>query len=105
MLTLAVLAVCWLGVQFGTVVVAGHRTRGAADLAALAAAAYAPEGQRAACSRAAEVTRRMDVRLSSCRTHGWLARIRTESTVSGAPPGMRRVTGRALAGPVDDRGD
>ncbi|SDP95238.1 helicase/secretion neighborhood TadE-like protein [Actinopolyspora xinjiangensis] len=104
MLTLAVLAVCWLGVQFGAVVVAGHRARGAADLAALAAAAYAPEGQWVACSRAAEVTRRMNLELSDCRVRGRRAWVHTELAVPGAPQGAWLVTGRALAGPIEGRG-
>ncbi|GAB3554751.1 secretion/DNA translocation related TadE-like protein [Actinopolyspora lacussalsi] len=104
-LTLAVLAACWIGVQFGAVLVAGHRVRGAADLAALAAAAHSHEGRHDACSRAGEVARRMNVTLTECLMDGGRVRVRTELEVPVAPPGTGRVTGRAMAGPVDDRRD
>ncbi|WP_218120097.1 Rv3654c family TadE-like protein [Actinopolyspora mzabensis] len=104
-LTLAVLAACWLGVQFGAALVAGHRVSGAADLAALAAAAHSHQGRYAACSRAEEVARRMNVVLHECLLHGRRARVRTELEIPAAPPGIGHVSGRAMAGPVDDRRD
>ncbi|MGJ7909230.1 Rv3654c family TadE-like protein [Actinopolyspora sp. H202] len=104
-LTLAVLAACWIGVQFGAAIIAGHRARGAADLAALAAAAHSHEGRHDACSHAEEVARRMNVTLNECLLHGRRARVRTELELPAALPGIGRVTGRALAGPVDERRD
>ncbi|NYH80509.1 secretion/DNA translocation related TadE-like protein [Actinopolyspora biskrensis] len=99
-LVVALLTLFWTGVQFGATVVAGHRVRAAADLAALAAASYASRGERAACDRAEWVVRGMDATLLSCERNGARFRVRTEAVRESGIPGSRRVTGRALAGPA-----
>jgi secretion/DNA translocation related TadE-like protein len=85
----------------GAATVTRHRVAGAADLAALAAADYAPDGEQAACGWARWVTDRMRVRLVSCQLDGWDALVQT----SGDPPGplarFGAATAHARAGPAD----
>lgn len=92
--TAAILAVA-------AVVQTRHRVTAAADLAALAAAAYAPDGDVAACGRARWVADRMGVGIRYCRLSGWDALIE----VSAGPPGilgpLGEITEHARAGPVD----
>lgn len=99
---LAVLTFFAIAVQFGAAVTTRHRAEAAADLAALAAAAYAADGTEAACATARRVTDRMAVRMASCELHGWEANVRIEA----APPGVlaRFGTARAAAraGPAVD---
>lgn len=95
---LAVLMVVVTGVLwFGAAVVARHRAEGAADLAALAAATVAADGERAACAQARWVVERMAAALRSCRLSGWDAVVEVE--VAFAPFGS--AAGRARAGPVE----
>ncbi|WP_019855848.1 Rv3654c family TadE-like protein [Actinopolyspora mortivallis] len=101
-LSVAVLTVVWLGLQVGSLVVERHRVQGTADLAALAAAAHAPWGTDTACARAERVVRDTGIVLLSCRMRQGHARVRTASSRNVGPPGFRRVTGRAHAGPVHD---
>jgi secretion/DNA translocation related TadE-like protein len=88
-------------VAVGAVVETRHRAGSAADLAALAAAGYAPDGLRAACDRARWVAEHMHVDLTSCRLAGWDALVE----VRAAPPDLLRgfgpVAAHARAGPVD----
>lgn len=99
-LVVALLTLFWTGVQFGATLVAGHRVRAAADLAALAAASSPYRDEHAACDRAEWVVRGMDAALLSCDRNGARFRVRTEAVRESGVPGFRRVTGRALAGPV-----
>ena len=64
------LCVTGAGAYLGSVVVARHRAQGAADLAALAAAARLPSGAAAACARATLVAREMRVDDSECGVDG-----------------------------------
>jgi secretion/DNA translocation related TadE-like protein len=86
-------AVLW----FGAAVVARHQAEGAADLAALAAAAVAVDGEKAACADARWVVERMEGVLRSCRLSGWDALV--EVDVAFGPFGS--AAGRARAGPVE----
>jgi secretion/DNA translocation related TadE-like protein len=86
-------AVLW----FGAAVVARHQAEGAADLAALAAASVAVDGERAACAEARWVVERMGAVLRSCRLSGWDALV--EVDVAFGPFGS--AAGRARAGPVE----
>jgi secretion/DNA translocation related TadE-like protein len=85
----------------GAAAVTRHRASSAADLAALAAAAYASSGEESACARAGRVAREMRVRLTACRLRGWDA----EVEILAEPPdllfGFGSATARARAGPVD----
>jgi secretion/DNA translocation related TadE-like protein len=88
------------GVELGAASSVRHRAEAAADLAALAAAAHAVDGEQVACAYAARVAESMSTRLRSCRLVGW------ESFVElGADAVLPRLSGgaasaRAHAGPV-----
>lgn len=96
----ALLALASMIVGVGVAAVTRHRAAGAADLAALAAAAHARSGEAWACARARWVTDQMRVQLHSCRLHGWEALVE----VTASPPdlllGFTTTTARARAGPV-----
>jgi secretion/DNA translocation related TadE-like protein len=85
-----------LVVVLGAVASARHRAGSAADLSALAAAAYGPWGEEYACGLARWVSERMEVRLVECRLKGWEVRVEVAAAVSG----LGHVTARARAGPV-----
>jgi secretion/DNA translocation related TadE-like protein len=85
----------------GAAVATRHRASGAADLAALAAADYAPDGEQAACGWARWVTDRMRVRLVSCRLDGWDALIETSADPPGPLARFGAAAAHAKAGPAD----
>ncbi|HJP77404.1 MAG TPA: Rv3654c family TadE-like protein [Pseudonocardiaceae bacterium] len=84
----------------GASAVTRHRAAGAADLAALAAADYAPDGEQAACGWARWVTDRMRVRLDSCHLDGWDALVRTSADPPGPLARFGAATAHARAGPA-----
>ncbi len=105
-ISLALVAVLWFGMQVGAATISRHRAEGAADLAALAAAAYAPHGRVVACARATRVVRRMHGSVVSCRLDGWESRVRVRMPLPGMLTRMSIVEpaeGRARAGPVPPR--
>ncbi|WP_286199005.1 Rv3654c family TadE-like protein [Mycolicibacterium sp. ELW1] len=61
-----VAAITVAGVQVGSAVVARHRAQAGADMAALAAAMWLPQGPETACRQAAAVSRAMGTALSGC---------------------------------------
>jgi secretion/DNA translocation related TadE-like protein len=77
-----------------------HRAEAAADLAALAAASHALDGEQAACAYAARVVHGMTARLVSCRIAGWEALVETSVTPALTPSGVGEARGRARAGPA-----
>ncbi|WNV91724.1 Rv3654c family TadE-like protein [Umezawaea sp. Da 62-37] len=85
------------GVRLGGVVVERHEVAGAADLAALAAAAHLTDGPVGACDRARWVAERMGKRLGECAVSGWEVVVRVDGAVSvfGTP------SVRARAGPAE----
>jgi secretion/DNA translocation related TadE-like protein len=85
----------------GTATVTRHRAAGAADLAALAAADYAPDGEQAACGWARWVADRMRVQLISCQLDGWDALVRTGADPPGPLARFGAATAQARAGPAD----
>lgn len=87
-------------IVFGTVVQTRHRVTSAADLAALAAAVGAPEGEAVACARARWVADRMRVSLSGCRIDGWNALVEVGTALPGALSGFGDVTAHSMAGPA-----
>ncbi|WP_346041442.1 Rv3654c family TadE-like protein [Actinomadura chokoriensis] len=98
-------AVVWVAgvaaIAVGGVRAARHRGDAAADMAALAAAAYVAEGDEAACRRAADIAVESGARLSGCRVSGDTAAVSV--TVPLKVPmgiGNLRVVSRARAGPV-----
>lgn len=82
------------------VAVARQRAASVADLAALAAAGRALDGERAACARAGVVAALSGATVTSCRVDGDVA----ELVVQVRPPGrlgeLGAATGRARAGPA-----
>jgi secretion/DNA translocation related TadE-like protein len=99
--SLALLAMLWFVLQLGAVTITRHRAEGAADLAALAAAAYAPHGQQLACERAKEVANGMHVEITDCRMDGWDARVVVRADLPAFVPGGHNASARACAGPTD----
>ena len=84
--------------------VAGHRARGAADLAALSGAAAYAQG-RPPCPAAARLARQNGGRLTHCDQVGddvdYVVSVTVAVEVGIRPPGLPRVlSGRAHAGPV-----
>ena len=63
------------GVTLGSALVARHRTAAAADLAALAGAAKATEGQIGACAAARAVAAENRAELASCRLAGQVVEV------------------------------
>jgi secretion/DNA translocation related TadE-like protein len=88
------------GLHLGEALVARHHAESAADLAALAAAAYVLAGEQYACVQAHRVTDRMRVDLVSCRARGWDVLV----DVAARPPGwlatLGAATAQARAGPT-----
>lgn len=95
----AVLVLATAVIALGAAAITRHRAVAAADLAALAAAAYGADGSEQACDRARWVTDNMRVELVSCRFDGWDVLVE----VSAPPPdllaGFGAVSARARAGP------
>lgn len=91
--------VYWLGAAVTT----RHHTEAAADLAALAAAAYATEGPAAACERARQVAIRMSTTLLTCRWKEGDALVEVRSELPGNLAKFGSADARARAGPVARR--
>ncbi|MET9554274.1 Rv3654c family TadE-like protein [Streptomyces sp. NPDC006645] len=94
--TTALCAVFAVILAMGQAVVARHRAGSAADLAALAAAGYAPRGAEAACARAAEVAGAQGARVVRCAMTGEIADVTARAGFGPYTP-----TVRARAGPPD----
>lgn len=86
---------------FGAVVQTQHRATAAADLAALAGAAYAPYGEQAACARASWVATGMRVRLTHCELLNWDVLVEVSAALPDGLTHFGVVTARSRAGPVD----
>jgi secretion/DNA translocation related TadE-like protein len=97
-----VLAVMVIGVNLGAAASSRHRAEAAADLAALAAASHAGDGEPAACAHGARVARAMSARLVSCRLAGWEAAVEIEVRPSLALGSWGVAHGRARAGPAPE---
>jgi secretion/DNA translocation related TadE-like protein len=95
-----VLAVMVVGINLGAAASSRHRAETAADLAALAAASHAGDGEAAACAHGARVAHGMSARLVSCRLAGWEAAVEIEVRPSLALGSWGVAHGRARAGPV-----
>ncbi|WP_244501136.1 Rv3654c family TadE-like protein [Streptomyces sp. TP-A0874] len=88
----ALCAVFAAELALGGVVGARHRAAGGADLAALAAAGHALEGQTRACGLARKVAVAQDVRVVRCAVRGEIADLTAEV---GYGPFTARVRSRA----------
>lgn len=91
----ALCAVFAVMLSLGQVVVVRHRAGGAADLAALAAADHALEGQSPACAEAKRVAAAQGARVVRCAVTGEIADLTAE-----ARSGPFRSRIRARAGPA-----
>jgi secretion/DNA translocation related TadE-like protein len=90
-----------MGGVVATVAVAAvtrHRVETVADVAALAAAGRALEGEQAACDEARRLTEAHDVQLVSCRLDGLDAVVDVGVRPPGRLGGLGLVHGRARAG-------
>ena len=101
---LALVLLLTFGLQLGAAALGRHRAEGAADLAALGAAAHVAHGTDAACRVAERVARRMAAQLTSCHVSGWEAWVRTRVGSGGVLAGFAPASGRARAGPADQEG-
>ncbi|MGH3761302.1 Rv3654c family TadE-like protein [Actinophytocola sp.] len=99
----ALLAITTLVVWLGAAAATRHRATSAADMAALAAAGVAVEGERVACGKARWVTDRMEVGLRSCGLDGSEARVEVVAEPPGVLAGFGPAEARARAGPVVER--
>jgi secretion/DNA translocation related TadE-like protein len=91
------LCITGAGAYLGSVVVARHRAQAAADLAALAAAAWLPYGVAAACARATAVANEMRVDNAQCGVDGLDVVVTAQVAVAFA--GAAQAAARA--GPAD----
>lgn len=87
--------------SLAAVAVARQRAAGIADLAALAGAARALDGQDAACARAGQVALLGGGRLVECSLDGARVDVRAEVRPQGALAALGVASARASAGPVD----
>ena len=86
------------GVQVGSAVITRHRVTGAADLAALAAAARLVDGDDVACDQARRVAERNRSRLDECAVSGWEVGVRVSADTPFGP-----ASARSKAGPAEDQ--
>lgn len=101
----ALLVITAVVLEIGTATVTRHRAGAAADLAALAAAGYVLDGERAACDQARWVAEHMGVRLATCRLAGWNALVEVTAQPAGPLARFGPLTAHAMAGPVDGETD
>jgi secretion/DNA translocation related TadE-like protein len=91
---------CSGALLYGGAVTGRHRAETAADLAALAAAGYVPDGQATACARAAAVAARNGGSLHGCRVVGDDVEVEVSRPVGLGALGVRTAIARARAGPA-----
>ncbi len=99
-LSLVVLVLLGWLVQLGAATAARQRAEGAADLAALAAAAHVTGGPELACAQAGRVTGGMRTRLLTCTPTGREVRVEVAGELPGPLAGLQPPRARARAGPV-----
>jgi secretion/DNA translocation related TadE-like protein len=97
----ALFLIAGLVFTIGAAVAARHRAAGAADLAALAAAAHAPSGQPDACRKAQWVVERMHARLRRCEISDWIAVVEVSVEPIGLLAPFGSTNAHARAGPAD----
>jgi secretion/DNA translocation related TadE-like protein len=85
------------GAQIGAAVVVRHRVTGAADLAALAAAARLTEGDESACEQGRRAAAANRAELTSCTVSGWEVVVEVSAITPFGP-----ANARARAGPAED---
>ncbi|MGB0962591.1 MAG: Rv3654c family TadE-like protein [Mycobacterium sp.] len=99
---IAALAVVTVGgAHVGAAVIARHRAQAAADLAALAGAAYLPAGADTACAQAAVLARAMGTIALTCAAEGLDLVVTVEASTAVGPAWMGAARAVARAGPID----
>jgi secretion/DNA translocation related TadE-like protein len=86
----------------GAAIATRHRAASAADLAALAAAEHAPDGDQPACDRARWVAGQMGVHLDRCWLSGWDALVEVTAALPDPLGAFGAATAHARAGPAED---
>uniref|UniRef100_UPI0034E1BFD2 Rv3654c family TadE-like protein n=1 Tax=Mycobacterium sp. OAE908 TaxID=2817899 RepID=UPI0034E1BFD2 len=89
------------GVYVGSTVVARHRAQGAADLAALAAAAHLADGSAEACVHAASLARAMHTTVTQCAVEDLDVIVTVDAAVALGRFGVGPARATARAGPVE----
>jgi secretion/DNA translocation related TadE-like protein len=91
----------------GQAIAARHRAGAVADLAALAAADRALDGERQACGRAVAVARAQRARIVACTVRGEIAdvtaEVRLSAPLAALPPARFRARAGPLALPVEEQ--
>lgn len=88
------------GAAVGSVRVARHQARTAADFGALAGAAQAPRGAETACAAAARLVAANRGTLTACRVDGLDVLVTAEVVVTPLPGLRRLAAATARAGPI-----
>lgn len=91
------------GAHVGAAVIARHRAQAAADLGALAGAAYVPAGTRAACGRAEALARAMGTVAVTCTVDGLDVVVTVEAPTALGSSRIGPARAAARAGPADVR--
>ncbi|HEY4007796.1 MAG TPA: Rv3654c family TadE-like protein [Pseudonocardia sp.] len=89
------------GLGLGAAATGRHRAEAAADLAALAGAGHALDGEPTACAYADRVAEPMHARLVSCRLVGAEVTVVLEVPTQAPLLAHRAAVGRARAGPAE----
>jgi secretion/DNA translocation related TadE-like protein len=92
---------CSAALLYGGAVTGRHRAETAADLAALAAAAYVPDGRTIACAHAAAVAAENGGSLRGCQVLGDDVEVEVSRPVSLGGLDVRTALARARAGPAE----
>ncbi len=91
------------GAHLGAAVIARHRAQAAADLAALAGAAYVPAGTDAACAQASVLARSMGATAVECAVDGLDILVTLEAPTTLGLSWMGPARAIARAGPAGSR--
>jgi secretion/DNA translocation related TadE-like protein len=88
------------GADLGAAVIARHRAQAAADLAALAGAAYLPAGAASGCAQASALARSMGTTAVGCAVDGLDVVVTVEAPSALGFTRMGRARAVARAGPA-----
>ena len=88
------------GADLGAAVIARHRAQAAADLAALAGAAYLPAGAASGCAQASALARSMGTTAVGCTVDGLDVVVTVEAPSALGFTRMGRARAVARAGPA-----
>ena len=89
------------GAHVGAAVIARHQAQAAADLGALAGAAYLPGGVDTACAQVSVLARAMGTVAVTCAADGLDLVVTVEASTAVGPAWMGAARAVARAGPID----